>query len=191
MLVPVVVVLGEFGTGKTLYATYKALKFSERNPGKTVFANYPIKGIKNFREYHISELSEGDFPEWLHDGLLIMDEIQIGADAYDFMRSGTRNIVAFITQIRKLNLELIMVTPVYTFIAKRLRDIANFMITLKDMVVPGFVTANYYRLLKMGSKTFKAVYLRTMKYDLNEVFPYYDTKYIVKSKRRETNETER
>ena len=173
MIVPIITVLGEFGTGKTLFATYQAVKFSQTHPDQTVFANYPINYLNNFRQYDFEDLKKEEFPEWLHDGLLIIDEIQNGSDAYDFMASGTRKMTSFITQIRKLDLQLIMVTPVFTFVSKRLRDITNYIITLEDMLVPGVVTANYYR--KRPRE-----YLRTKKYDLHSIFPYFNTKHIIK-----------
>ena len=174
MIVPVVCVLGEFGTGKTLFATYQAVTFAQDNPDKMVFANYPIRGIKNFRQYDVEELKQAEFPEWLQNGLLIIDEVQIGSHAYDFIKKGARHMISFISQIRKLDLQLIIITPVFTWITKQLRDIVNYIITLEDMKTPGIVTANYYRYRKPSK------YLRTKVYDLRNVFPYYNTKFIVR-----------
>ena len=175
MIVPIICVLGEFGTGKTLFATYQALKFASENPDKKVFANYPIKGIANFRQYQFDDLKQEEFPVWLENGLLIIDELQLGSDAYEFMQLGVKAMFSFITQIRKLDLQLLMVTPVFTFISKRLRDITNYIITLEDMTESGIVTANYFRFRKPRTK-----YLQTKRYDLRSVFPYYNTKHIIK-----------
>ena len=64
----VVCLIGDRGTGKTLFAV--ALSSQYANQGIKVFTNITLKGIK-----HISLQFKDikDFPEWLHDGVIIVD----------------------------------------------------------------------------------------------------------------------
>jgi len=112
----VVCLIGDRGSAKTLFAVslasyYESVKVK-------VFTNIELKGIKYIP---LTFKDVTSFPEWLHDGVIILDEMHTGADSYKFLTSDVQGITNFITQIRKLNLAFIYITQNFTTIAKRLR----------------------------------------------------------------------
>lgn len=186
MIVPILCIIGDFGTGKSLLSTYYAKKFSENYPDRNIFANYTLKNIPNFTEYNFGIFKDmKNIPNWLCNGLLIIDEIYLGADAYKFMQSDVNNIWEFIMQIRKKNLELIMCTPRLKFIAVRIRDITNYIIALEEMKIEGVITGHTYYINHVTNETKK---IRKFQYNLKNYFSYYDSKQLIR--KENNNESE-
>jgi len=117
----VVCLIGDRGTGKTLFAVSLAKYYGDNNI--KVFTNIKLKGIKYIP---VTFKDIASFPDWLHDGVIIMDEMQIGADSYNFLGKTEQGITSFITQIRKANLSFMYTTQNFTTIAKRLRLQTNY-----------------------------------------------------------------
>lgn len=186
MKVPILVIVGEFGSGKTLYATYLGDNFKKENPEKNLFTNYKLIGI-DYKQIKMSELKQKPFPSYIKDGLLIIDEIQEDGNAYDFMRSGVQNIVKFVSQIRKRGLQLIMITPRLDFIAKKLREITNYIITMKETNDNGIVRGNWFS-VNNYSTSFRPVWIRNFKIDLSSYYGKYDTNEIIEESEDEENE---
>jgi hypothetical protein len=177
MRVPIVIEIGEFGSGKTLYGVYLGDRFIKENPDKTLFSNITLYDIP-YVKIDMADLKKKPFPDHIKNGLIIIDEIQEDSNAYDFMKSGVRNIVKFVSQIRKRGLQLIMITPRLDFIAKKLREITNYIVTLRDTSENGIVRGNWFTVNNYSSN-FKPVWLRSFKIDLSSYFDKYDTNEIV------------
>lgn len=186
MRVPIVVIVGEFGSGKTLYAVYLGDQFKKTNPEKTLFTNITLKDI-DYKKISMNDLKKKPFPSWLRDGLLIIDEIQEDGNAYDFMKSGVQNIVKFVSQIRKRGLQLIMITPRLDFIAKKLREITNYIVTMKETNENGVVRGNWFS-INNYSTAFRPVWIRSFKIDLSSYYPKYDTNEIIEESEDEDEE---
>lgn len=166
----VVCLIGDRGTGKTLFAV--ALSSQYANQGIKVFTNITLKGIK-----HISLQFEDikGFPEWLHDGVIILDEMHVGADSYNFLSKDVQGITTFITQIRKRNLSFIYITQNFTTIAKRLRLQTNhsYQFTKLDdgiAKVDIYDNMNFYQ------------HLNTIIFNGRSFYGNYNTKQIIQNK---------
>jgi archaellum biogenesis ATPase FlaH len=116
----VVALIGDRGTGKTLFSTSLAKFYSEQ--GVTVFSNITYRGFA-YTPLKFADIK--NFPEWLRDGVIILDEMHVGADSYKFLSKDVQGITTFITQIRKLNLSFIYITQNFSTIVKRLRIQTN------------------------------------------------------------------
>jgi hypothetical protein len=118
----IIVLLGRRGTAKTTFAVSLAFQYKELN--QTVFTNIEMYNI----EYvPITFDTLRDFPDWLKDGIVIMDEMQMGADSYSFLSKAVRDITAMATQIRKRDLTFIYITQDLSNVAKRLRAQTDFV----------------------------------------------------------------
>jgi len=183
---PLIMILGTNGSGKTLYATYLAYKLSETlEEGEKIFANYSIFGLQKYKKFSIEDISGDDFPEWLEDGVMIIDEGQQGGDAYDFLRKDTRNMSDFLSQVRKYNLQLIVITQKYGNIAWRLRKNMNYIYTIHKLPVTGVINVKYWFIDDSG-------FLRNMKSetkDLREFFDKYNTKEKIPRVRRQKKDS--
>jgi hypothetical protein len=160
--------IGDRGTGKSLFAVSLASYYAHYNI--KVFTNIKLKGIP-YIPITFKEVAE--FPEWLHDGIIIMDEMQVGADSYNFFGKTERGITEFITQIRKANLNFIYITQNFTTVAKRLRMQTNLsyqFTKIEDGIakIDIFDNMNFYQLVN------------TIFFDGREFYGNYDTKQIIK-----------
>ena len=163
----VVMLIGDRGTGKTLFAVSLAKYYSDNDI--KVFTNIKLKGIPYIS---VTFTDIASFPDWLHDGVIILDEMQVGADSYTFFKSNTKGITDFITQIRKLNLSFIYITQNFTTIAKRLRMQTNYSYQFTKIdsgiaQIDIFDNMGYYALIN------------TIIFNGREFYGYYDTKQII------------
>jgi len=177
MRVPIVVIVGEFGSGKSLLARYLAEEFILKHPDKNLITNMTMYDIE-YIPLKIEDLAKSPFPDYIRNGLLILDEIQSGTDAYDFMKSGVRRATKFISQIRKYDLELIMITPRLDNINKRLREITNYIVTMQETNIKGVVSGNWY-FINNYAVDMRPKWLSSFRLDLTEYFEKYDTKQII------------
>ena len=126
---PRVAIIGDTGEGKTLTMTALGKMYQEQ--GYTIFANYKLIDT----EYTHIEFSDiVDFPEYLHDGVILLDEVHIGTDAYNFFSNKVKEITKFATQTRKRKLIFIYATQVFTQTAKRLRDLTTYIVYCKPYI---------------------------------------------------------
>lgn len=113
----VIAIVGERGSYKTCYAVSLAKSYADL--GINVFTNIELKGIV-YKKIDVHTVAS--FPEWLRDGIIIIDEAHMGTDAYKFLTKDVQNATMFITQIRKRHLNFVFITVDFSMIAKRLRD---------------------------------------------------------------------
>jgi hypothetical protein len=165
---PIIIVVGDFGSGKTLYTTFMGLTFYQ-NEGLKIFSNYDLFKVP-YKKIKFSDVSS--MPDWLHDGVLLLDETQIGADSYNFLNKGVQQIMTFITQIRKRNIVLIMTTQRFDFVAKRIRSLINYFIEV-EAVSKGVVKISTYDITR-GEELQNE---RTL--DLTKIWSYYNTDEVI------------
>ena len=184
MQVNLIGIAGPFGSGKTLYATSLGINFLRNNPTKFLFTNYPLKNLgeleDRWEQYKFEDISKDILPENYKNGLMIIDEIQVGADAYDFLKDDVRNKMDFVNQIRKNDLELIVVAPNFDFFISRLRKLLTHFVILNPMVEEGIINARWFERILVSSTFEVRQFENPVIKDLSDYFKYYDTKYIVK-----------
>jgi len=174
---PLVIILGNMGDGKTLFATFYAKMYEqivlENQLSYKIFANYNIVS-PIFQKVKLKDLVK--FPSWLRDGLLIIDEIQVeGGDAYRFLEKDSQYLTAFITQLRKRNLQLIITTQRQRFVSIRIRELVNYMLRVRkiDLGNGDFLTG--VEIINMN----EFIITNYMELNLTSVFPFYDTKELI------------
>ena len=119
---PIFCVVGDRGEGKTLTATALAYLYHTIDH-QQVISNYTIKNM-DATKITFKEL----YGLWqnLKDCVIVLDEVHIGADAYNFFNKNVRDLTEFITQLRKRHITLIMTTQRVQTLAKRLRDMIDY-----------------------------------------------------------------
>jgi len=191
MKVSIIAYVGEFGSGKTLYATYTGIRFLIANPTSYLYTNYPLKNLgelaERWKQYSFKDISQNILPKWIKNGLMIIDEIQEGADAYDFMRNEVRQKSRFVNQIRKNDLELIMITPNLDFVSSRLRKVITHFAIMEEMTENGVVKAHWWKRIMM-SAGFTTVKKYVFEKNLTAYFQNYDSKYIIEDNSEDEDE---
>ena len=168
---PIVAVVGDRGDGKTV--TMTALAYAYEKEGKKIFANFTLIGIP-YTKITFQDLA--DFPEYLSDGVVLLDEGHIGIDAYQVFNSRVQNITKFSTQTRKRKLIVLFSTQVFTTVAKRLRNMTNYIFECNKTNVKGVVNVNVYdrNQIKNGGG-----YIKSITIDGRPFFDMYDTNEII------------
>lgn len=167
---PIVAWLGDRGDGKTLSIVAIAYIYSEM--GYNIYANFTLKGI-DFTRITFQDLA--DFPEYLKDGLVLLDEGHIGADAYQVFNSRVQNITKFATQTRKRRLTVFFTTQVLTQVARRLRNMTNYICECNKTNIKGVVKVNIYDKNKIGNGGF----IKSITIDGRQFYDFYDTNEII------------
>jgi len=172
MKYPITCVLGRRGSGKTLFMTALADQYAKE--GVKVYANYHLKNIP-YTFMSFKQLVEKVENQSLSDGVVFLDEIQQGADAYEFFSKKAKAVTTFATQIRKLHIVLYYSTQVFVYGAKRLRDQTNYIIECETTDEPGVTeVAIYDHMLKYTGEL-----IREFVFDGRPYFGSYDTDELV------------
>lgn len=164
----VIAIVGERGSYKTCYAVSLAKAYAEENVN--VFTNIELKNI-TYKKITVHTLSS--FPDWLKDGVIIIDEAHMGADAYKFLTHDVQNATMFITQIRKRHLNFIYITVDFSMIAKRLRD-------QTDLFFYTTLIEDPKALIEVVDKRNNHRLLNRFIFDGSPYFPLYDTDQIIR-----------
>jgi len=170
---PIIAITGDFGSGKTLLATFMALSYKHKED-LNIFANYQFNKVK-YKQVTFEEVSK--MPSWLKNGVLVLDEMQIGADSYNFMNKEVQKMTTFITQIRKRDIILIVTTQRFNMISKRIRLLINYYIEVESKK-KGYVTAKTFDITGGFENLLN---IRT--HDLRKVYPYYDTREVIRNEK--------
>lgn len=166
---PIIIVVGDFGSGKTLYLTFMGLAYYQ-NEGLSIFSNYDLYGVE-YRKTSFKEMAT--MPEWLENGVILLDETQVGADSYNFMSKQSKEITQFITQIRKRNVVFIMTTQRFRFVDSRIRSLTNYFIEVEATKDKGVVKVSTYDITRHEELKNE----RTL--DLKKVWSYYNTDEVI------------
>lgn len=167
---PIIAITGNFGAGKTLLATFLALTY-KANHNMNIFSNYKFVGV-DYRKVTFEEVAK--MPDWLRNGVLVLDEMQIGADSYNSMGKNVKLLTTFITQIRKRDIILVITTQRFKMVAKRIRLLINYYIEVES-VAKGVIKARTYDLPN------GYILLNTKTYNLKAVYPFYDTTEVIRN----------
>lgn len=107
------IIIGDVGAGKTILTVIKAIEFSDRKPKSRIFANFHLKGFKNFE---FNPLCFFPFDK-LQDTMIIIDDIY-GKKNYDNYTGMCVNVS------RKLDLEMYITCQDDIFVPAVLRRMA-------------------------------------------------------------------
>lgn len=165
---PRIAIVGDTGTGKTLTMTMLAKEYQKA--GLKIFSNFTLYGIE-YEEIEFNDIV--DFPEYLHDGVILIDEAHIGTDAYAFFTARVKEITKFATQTRKRRLIFIYTTQVLTQVAKRLRDLTTYIIYCQETITAGIIY------LEIHDRNPDDSFIQGKVFDGRSYFDNYDTDEII------------
>lgn len=166
---PIIAVVGDRGDGKTL--SMVALAHAYYVLGFKIYANFTIYGIE-YTKVNFDYLAE--FPDDLHDGVILMDENHVGMDAYDAFLKRVKNITLFTTQLRKRRLILMYSTQIFTQVSKRLRNLTNYIFECKGTDIKGVIRVSVYDRNAVEDVPSHRFYL-----DGRQFFKSYDTNELI------------
>ena len=175
---PICCLLGNKGSGKTLFLTF--LAYNAYLAKRKIYSNYKLIGIP------YEELTKElllNLPEELNGAVLLMDEVQMIADAYEFMSNQSKAITTLATQLRKRGIDLYIATQRLNFIPKRLRQLTDIIITFENIydVMQGKLLKGHSKVAiyenQVGSDRNKPAYRFDI--DLSEFFGLYDTNQVI------------
>lgn len=170
MAQPIIAIMGEMGDGKTLTATALAKIYNDM--GLNIFANYTLYDIP-YIPVDFDSLAK--FEDWLHDGVVIIDEAHVGIDAYKFFKQKTQNITLFVTQLRKKNLILILTTQRFKMLANRLRIMTSHTFQCSKTEFDNIFQVDVFNITKAPPDD----YVRTFFIDGKPIYGLYDTDQII------------
>lgn len=170
---PIIAVLGNRGDGKTLTLTTLGKQYESQ--GINVFANYKLIDT-NYKQITFEKIAE--FPSWLKDGVILMDEAHIGLDSYAFFNKRVKDITKFVTQLRKRRLVLYYTTQVFKTVALRLRQQTDYIVDCRKTDIEGIVELFVFDYREPdGLGGFELI--NRFKLDGRDYFKYYDTNEII------------
>lgn len=109
--------------------------------GRKIYSNYHLKNIP-YKSMTLKEMSE--LPDELTNAVVLMDELHVGADSYDFMKSSSKAFYMFATQLRKRKVNWYYTTQIFTQVAKRIRMQTDYLITLENTKKESLFKATVY-----------------------------------------------
>jgi hypothetical protein len=174
---PIVAVVGNKGAGKTLFLTYRA-EYGYYIEKRTIYSNFHLKNIP-YKSFDFNMLV--DLPEEMTNGIIVMDEAHMGADAYAFLSKKSKAISLLATQLRKRNLDLYISTQRFRFLASRLKELTDYIFTmevLKDEenhIIQGTANVKIFD----RSNPFSNKEVGSFIFDGREFFNHYDTKQVI------------
>ena len=167
-------VIGEFGTGKTNLLT----AIAKVNDGKRrIFANFTLYEME-FDPIDIDDLAE--FPEWVHDCVILLDEGHVGANIYDVFEERIHDFAEFITQIRKRKVFIFFTTQFFDRVAKPLRIYTKYIFLMEPTQYEG---VSYVSLLDKNNPE-RPIYSNKI-FDGRPYWNYYDTTEIIHRKKKQ------
>lgn len=171
---PLVAVLGDVGTGKTV--TLTALADTYAKAGYNVFTNFTLNGISHTK-VTFKEVIE--FADHIEGGVLLLDEGHIGMDSKAFWTQLSRDMNKFITQRRKREISMYITTQNFMSLTKSVRTLANYVMEcsyLEHTKKSGEVV-HVVQLDNRDRDTFEL--LTTKQYIATPYFDKYDTNEII------------
>jgi KaiC/GvpD/RAD55 family RecA-like ATPase len=176
---PISCVLGVRGSGKTLFMTSLAYKYAAT--GKKIIANYHLIDIE-YTYMTFEEISK--LPDELYNAVVLLDEIQIGADSYEIFKKSNKMITTFATQLRKRKIVMYYSTQVFTQTTKRLREQTNYIIQVENTNQKGISKISVFD----REKFLDEQHLKSFVFDGRPYFNYYNTDEVVKYSETEIKE---
>lgn len=115
----IIALLGDIGSGKTALLT--AILYDAHLAGKPIIANYGLE----FPCLHLTYAQLAELPPTLKNAYIGSDELQRGADAYDFLAPRSRKLITLSEQLRKRNATWIFTTQRLHKVVLRLREVVQ------------------------------------------------------------------
>ena len=170
---PIVALIGDRGGGKTVTMTALAIMYAKEN-GLKIFSNYTLYHV----EYeHITFNDIVEYPEYLHDAIILIDEAHIGTDAYAFFTDRVKDITKFATQTRKRKLIFIYTTQIFIQVARRLRDLTDNIVYCETTAIK-----DVFKLTITDRSIENDGYIKTLFLHGEPFYKYYDTDEIIELK---------
>ena len=122
--------------------------------------------------YNIMGVYPKSNDDYLNNSIILLDEIHIYYDSYDFYKKNPRIISGFISQLRKRNVLLLGTTQRILKIPVRMRSELKYILDMQE--VNGLFKCVINKMDGYYFKPFKSITL-----DLRNIFKYYDTNEII------------
>lgn len=174
MIKIIVGIIGDRGSGKTLYMVKEALTNYKRNRKvvSNFHLNFPVlKGCSQPELLNMSFIT--DFKKQLHNICLLIDEIYIYIDSRNSASKQNRIWSYFFNQTRKRDVDLYYSTQFFHQVDKRLRSNTELFIfpskIIKDDVM--------YIKIKVCKRNMQPIKIFAFKG--SDYFPFYDTDEII------------
>jgi hypothetical protein len=136
------------GAGKSITACVLANMYHDIDKLK-IITNMTLYGLTNYEQKKFSQIKEESAN--LFNCVIIVDEGQKGSDAYNFFRKDVKEFTAWVVELRKRKITFIMITQVFTQIAKRFRDNTDYLV-LPKKVAPDVYQVNIFDLSKVSGE---------------------------------------
>ncbi len=173
----VISVIGDFGSGKTNLLT----AIAKMNEGKrTIFANFTLYDIE-YKPIDIDDLAE--FPDWVRDCVILLDEGHVGANIYDVFEERIHDFAEFITQIRKRRVFLFWSSQIFDRVAKPLRLYTKYVFQMEASPYDGISLVTLMDYHNHG----QIIYAHQI-FDGRPYWGYFDTTEIIHRKKKKEND---
>jgi len=168
---PIVAIIGDRGAGKTL--TMRALAENYKKEGLNIYANFTMSDI-DYTRIEFDDIV--DFPEYLENGVIFLDEGHIGMDAYNFFSRKVKDSTKFMTQTRKRKLTIYFSTQIFSQVARRLRLLTNYIMECRETDTAGLIYISIFDRMKVVHND---GFIRELYLDGRPFFDKYDTDEII------------
>lgn len=122
----------------------------------------------------LKEMAE--LPDELTNAVVLMDELHVGADSYDFMKSSSKAFYMFATQLRKRKVNWYYTTQIFTQVAKRIRMQTDYLITMENTRKEHLFNVHVYDRRKVENINDP---INQFKFDGSDYFSEYDTDEVI------------
>ena len=190
-----VMLFGTRGKGKTLFMSVLARVFDQRyrragvRGRRKIFANYWNEDADVCDPFVLDALIDPRYMHLIHDGLLLIDEIQSAATGRRAMSRVNVGLAYYLTQIRKQHLDVVFTTQRPQYIDQQVLTQVNLFVETRmtfERGAPPTLTAfvhdyfgevvadHMYRERRGLPKPWEADWVRTV-WGVEKVFGRYDT----------------
>ncbi|MHA1756715.1 MAG: AAA family ATPase [Promethearchaeota archaeon] len=163
------IVLGDLGSGKTLFLTYLAYKSEFHN----IYTNYHL----NIPQKNIIMLTPALFRHSFEklNGLMLIDEIYTLIDSRNSMNENNKLLSYILFQSRKKDIQIWITAQMFSTIDKRFREFADFLVSCKKLEKSGYF---YYKIYSIAGNTKKIILTPKITQIL---YSFYDTNEVINS----------
>lgn len=175
-------IIGDRGDGKTCLTTH--LLYEAFINGNDIFSNYKLTFIDDDHYISFEEMSK--LPNYLKDGYVGMDEIQMAMDSRNFLSDGNKKLTKLVTQIRKRGLTLIYTTQRLGMADLRLRQQTDYLFfpeKQKPFTKDGVLIDSLFKVTVQEVKSGRV--LKPFYYDAHKYYDMYDTSEIIEFDKKE------
>ena len=173
-------IIGKQGSGKTLMSTKLALDPYDADNSIRIFSNYELfdadftyitfNTALEVNKDKLDILAQLDKdPDFFNNSIMLIDEIHLYLDAYDFMRNNNRKLQTFFSQLRKRNILLIGTTQYIMNVDIRIRRQCMNVLEMKKVKAPVFQVDTH------DIDGYYTEFISSYFIDLSDYYDRYDT----------------